>query len=221
MSLSLDEFVTKYNGKVVADGQCGNLVRAYWNEVDLTSPPSYPNSKDYWYNPVPGYDKVQAPQPGDIAIYDGHGVYTEGHSAIYYDGRVFEQNADPNGSPAHLYPRANTYLLGYLHKQGGDMPTISQEEYDDLKQWKATFQPITYSPLWAKAGGAGGSPKPDAHGNFTAIIEDDAKYADWVKGTPAWQASGADLTTLDVVKKGSGAGLDVKINGVQYVEKGK
>lgn len=117
--MTLDDFIAKYNGKVVADGQCGNLVRAYWNEVDHTTPPSYPNSKDYWFNPVPGYDKVQDPQPGDIAIYNGHGAYPEGHSAIYYDGRVFEQNADPDGSPAHLFKRNSPYLLGYLRKQGG------------------------------------------------------------------------------------------------------
>lgn len=119
--MTIDEFISKYNGKVVADGQCGNLVRAYWNEVDKTNPPSYENSKDYWFNPVPGYDKVSSPQQGNIAIYNGHGAFPEGHSAIYYDGRVFEQNADPDGSPAHLFNRSNTYLLGYLRKQGGSM----------------------------------------------------------------------------------------------------
>lgn len=119
--MNLNDFITKYDGKVVRGGQCGELVRQYWIDVDKTVPPSYPNSKDYWYNPVPGYDKVQDPRPGDIAIYDGHGAYTEGHSAIYVDGRVFEQNADPNGSPAHLYNRNNTYLLGYLRKQGESM----------------------------------------------------------------------------------------------------
>lgn len=120
--MTLEEFVTKYSGKKVGSGQCGDLVRAYWTEVDETTPPSYPNSKDYWFNDVPGYDKIKGelPQDGDIAIYDGHGVYTEGHSAIAVNGsQVFEQNADPDGSPAHIFNRANTYLLGYLRKQGG------------------------------------------------------------------------------------------------------
>lgn len=119
----LDQFITKYSGKVLGDGQCGTLVRQYWIEVDKTSPPSYVNSKDYWSNPVPGYDKITSnPQPGDIAIYNGHGVYTAGHSAIYAgNGQVFEQNADPDGSAAHLYNRANTYLLGYLRKEGEEM----------------------------------------------------------------------------------------------------
>lgn len=119
--MTLNEFITKYSGQKVRGGQCGELVRQYWIDVDNTTPPSYTNSKDYWFNPVPGYDKVSNPQPGDIAIYNGHGSFPEGHSAIYYDGRVFEQNADPDGSPAHLFNRANTYLLGYLRNQGGIM----------------------------------------------------------------------------------------------------
>lgn len=123
----LDQFIVRYNGKKVGDGQCGTLVRAYWNEVDKTVPPSYLNSKDYWFNPVPGYDKSPNPIPGAIAIYNGHGSYTEGHSAIYVgNGIVFEQNADPDGSPAHEFVRANTYLLGYLIKQGAQMITVDQ-----------------------------------------------------------------------------------------------
>lgn len=126
--MTLQEFVVKYDGKYVGDGQCGSLVRAYWNEVDKTSPPSYTNSKDYWFNPVPGYDKVASPLAGDIAIYDGHGSFVEGHSAIVYvDGRVFEQNADPDHSPAHLYNRATTYLLGYLHKQGQGVNVMTED----------------------------------------------------------------------------------------------
>lgn len=126
--MTLSEFINKYSGVVVGDGQCGTLVRQYWIEVDQTNPPSYPDSKDYWPNPVPGYDKLTSnPQPGDIAIYNGHDAFPEGHSAIYVDGRVFEQNADPDGSAAHLFNRANTYLLGYLRKQGENMnPTPAQ-----------------------------------------------------------------------------------------------
>lgn len=126
----MNPFITKYNGKHVGDGQCGTLVRQYWIEVDHTDPPSYPNSKDYWFNPVPGYDKITAnPQIGDTAIYNGHGAYFEGHSAIYAgNGEVFEQNADPDGSPAHLFTRSSTYLLGYLRKKG----TMTDQELHDL-----------------------------------------------------------------------------------------
>lgn len=137
--MTLEQFIAKYAGQRVGDGQCGTLVRAYWNEVDHTVPPSYINSKDYWSNPVPGYIKTQTSIPGAIAIYDGHGTFTEGHSAIYVNnGIVFEQNADPDGSPAHEYPRANTYLLGYLVKEDSvadnSKPTSTQvgEEFQAL-----------------------------------------------------------------------------------------
>lgn len=136
--MNLNEFVNKYNGKIVRNGQCGELVRQYWIDVDQTNPPSYPNSKDYWYNDVPGYDKVHDPQPGNIAIYDGHGPYTEGHSAIYYDGRVFEQNADPDHSPAHLFNRSNTYLLGYLRKKGTAMGRLATRD-DIVRGYGALF----------------------------------------------------------------------------------
>lgn len=116
--MTINEFIAKYTGQRVGDGQCGTLVRQYWIEVDQTNPPSYPDSKDYWFNPVPGYIKSSSPIPGAIAIYNGHGIYTEGHSAISLGGTmVFEQNADPDGSPAHQFNRANTYLLGYLIKE--------------------------------------------------------------------------------------------------------
>lgn len=144
--MTLQEFIQKYDGKVVADGQCGNLVRAFWNEVDLTQPPSYPNSKDYWFNPVPGYDKVQNPLPGDIAIYNGHGSYVEGHSAIYVgDGVVFEQNADPDGSPAHLFKRVSPYLLGYLRKQGQEEIPMPNDG-DIINAKRAATQVPNYQP---------------------------------------------------------------------------
>lgn len=137
--ITLEQFVPKYNGKKVGDGQCGTLVRQYWIEVDGTNPPSYLNSRDYWFNPVPGYDKIPKGQPiqdGDIGIYDGHGSYPEGHSDIRYKGQYFEQNADPDGSPAHLYPRADTYLLGHLRKQGSEEP---MGKWDNGKTYNLLF----------------------------------------------------------------------------------
>lgn len=142
--ITIGQFISNYDGKVVGDGECGTLVRRYWIEVDGTNPPGYDDSKDYWFNPVPGYDKItSAPQDGDIAVYNGHGPtlpdgslkYPEGHSAIYYDGVVFEQNADPDGSPAHLYPRANTYLLGYLRKQGQGVKGMTEKQAEDTLKY--------------------------------------------------------------------------------------
>lgn len=113
----MEDFISRYDGRVIGDGECGALVRQYWIEVDGFTPPSYPSAKNYWTNPVPGYVHTSSPKPGDIAVYDGHGVYTDGHIAVYVGGQVFEQNADPDGSPAHLFKRAETYLLGYLTKE--------------------------------------------------------------------------------------------------------
>lgn len=140
--MTLQDFINKYSGQYVRGGQCGELVRQYWIDVDQTTPPSYVNSKDYWFNPVPGYDKVATPQPGDIAIYNGHDAYPEGHSAIYVgNGQVFEQNADPNGSPAHLYTRTSPYLLGYLRKQGVQEDMATDKQIDD---WISLFHQEAY-----------------------------------------------------------------------------
>src|ERR1700749_1875004 len=119
--MTLQDFITKYNGQKIGDGECGTLVRQYAIEVQGVTPISYPSAKDYWFNPVPGYVQVSTPEEGDWAIYNAHGDYPDGHMAVYVDGQVFEQNADPDGSPAHLYNRANTYLLSYLRKEGNDM----------------------------------------------------------------------------------------------------
>ena len=203
--MDLNQFITKYNGKVVADGQCGNLVRAYWNEVDKTSPPSYPNSKDYWFNSVPGYERVSVPQPGDIAIYNGHGAYPEGHSAIYVDGRVFEQNADPDGSPAHLYNRQSPYLLGYLHKQSiikpGEETMVDRGGLETI--WTGF---LDRKPTDAEYKEYVGKDWPTVL--FTAITSQEYKnrYAKLVEYYGAWkreQDGGANQaqTKLDQIKK--------------------
>jgi len=74
---------------------------------------------DFENNPhmVKYFDRIPAgqQQPGDIVIYNGHGIYVEGHIAIYLgNGIVLEQNADPDGSLPHTYKRPDTYLLGAL-----------------------------------------------------------------------------------------------------------
>lgn len=125
--MTLEQFITKYAGQYIGDGQCGSLVRQYWNEVEHITPPSYPSAKDYWYNPAPPYTHTSTPQTGDIAVYDAHGAFPDGHIAVVSGNEVFEQNADPDGSPAHLFTRANTYLLGYLTKES-EMSTIGAEE---------------------------------------------------------------------------------------------
>ncbi len=134
--MTLDEFIAQYTNQVIGDGECGTLVRQYLIEVDGYTPPSHPSAKDYWTYGMPGYNKSSSPTPGCIVVYNGHGptlpdgtlAYPDGHIAVYVDGRVFEQNADPDGAAAHLFNRANTYLLGYLVKEQQPMnETISLE----------------------------------------------------------------------------------------------
>lgn len=122
--MTLEQFIATYNGKYALypgqpqslAGQCVQLVELYASHV-LNSPlPIYPDAKDYWTD-IPGFSKVFSPQPGDIGVYNGHDAFPQGHINIFVGGQWFEQNADPDGSPAHLAQRANTYLLGYLRKE--------------------------------------------------------------------------------------------------------
>lgn len=115
-------------------GQCVQSVMIKIKNVDGIEPPVYPNAKDYWFNGIPGYSVVTDDlQPGDIAVYNGHGGFPEGHIAVVSPRppEVFEQNADPDGSPMHFFTRANTYLLGHLRLKGADMPS-SQDIADGL-----------------------------------------------------------------------------------------
>lgn len=134
--MNLDQFIAQEKGKKhlipgqseVYRGQCVQLIGIYLETFGIELP-VHPNAKDYWTYGIPGFDRVSAPEPGDIAVYDGHGAFPEGHIAICANnGWVFEENADPDDSPAHLASRSNTYLLGYLRK-GEDMGRI-----EDLEQ---------------------------------------------------------------------------------------
>lgn len=127
--MSIDDFIAKYSGQKtlipgqpeIYRGECVQLVGLYVNEVDNMPFPAYPSAKNYWFNGIDGYDKIPTGQEtrGDIVVYDGHGMYVDGHIAISMgDGQVFEQNADPDHSPAHISSRSRTYLLGSLRKKG-------------------------------------------------------------------------------------------------------
>jgi hypothetical protein len=123
--MTLQDFINQNSGKKIGSGQCGDLVDAYLVDV-FNNHTSYATALDYWTNGIPGFVVAPQPEPGDIACYNAHPGFPAGHIAIYAgNGEVFEQNADPDGSPAHLYPRANTYLLGYL--RGGNMITKDDE----------------------------------------------------------------------------------------------
>lgn len=112
----------------VLRGQCVQLVEDYAVKVLGAPLPVLTNAKDYW-KALPGYTqiaKTSPPQVGDIGVYDGHPNFPQGHINFYAgSGQFFEQNADPDGSPAHLAARASTYLLGYQRK--GNMIKITKE----------------------------------------------------------------------------------------------
>lgn len=138
--MSLNDFIAANNGKPVDvdhayGAQCWDLVEAYAEQVlgtpkepwAITLGPEQA-AKEAWTvfdgHMLRNFDRIPAgqEQKGDISVYGPHGLYTEGHIAICIgNGQVFEQNADPDHSPAHVSTRATTYLLGSLRKKGGNV----------------------------------------------------------------------------------------------------
>lgn len=75
---------------------------------------------DKYFVKIPAGQQVR----GDANVYGIHPFGPEGHVNIDLgNGQVFEQNADPDGSPAHIATRATNYLLGSLRFKGANMPT--------------------------------------------------------------------------------------------------
>lgn len=91
------------------------------------------------------FDKVPAGQQrkGDIGVYAGRPGYEEGHILIFINSNnaVFEENADPDGSPAHVYTnRSATYLLGVLRlKKEDDMGATPDMNGGDMVNVWNTF----------------------------------------------------------------------------------
>lgn len=113
--MTIDQFISQTTQRV-GTGQCGELVDL-WLVEGYDNHTEYATALQYWQNGIPGFVITSNPQPGDIACYNAHPGFPDGHIAIYAgNGEVFEQNADPDGSAPHLFARANTYLLGYLTK---------------------------------------------------------------------------------------------------------
>lgn len=143
--MTIDEFVAANNGKFIDvdhyyGAQCWDLVELYAEQVlgipkepwAITLGPEGA-AKEAWKvfdaHMQRYFDKIPKgqEQKGDIPVYDGHGAFPEGHIAISLGGgQVFEENADPNGSPAHVYPRATTYLLGSLRKKGSGVMNFEE-----------------------------------------------------------------------------------------------
>lgn len=197
--ITLDQFVTA-NTNVPVDvdheygAQCWDLVELYAEQVlglhqnpwaiTLNGSAIYPagDAKNAWLcfsdNPQlqENFDQIPVGQEqrGDILVYNGHGVYTEGHIAICLgNGQVFEQNADPDGSNAHVYSRANTYLLGALRLMKG-IDMINNQADADLV-FAATLHTIDESASKSIIG-----------------LEFD-KALQNIEGTPEWKAQDSVL----------------------------
>lgn len=135
-------------------GQCWDLVelfaercgvpKAPWAitlNTDGSQPAGYAKNAWLYFDSNPNLQQhfTQIPagqqQKGDITVYNGHPGFEEGHIAVSLGGTaVFEENADPDGAPAHVYTnRSSTYLLGALRLSGGIMAdTVPKADFDTV-----------------------------------------------------------------------------------------
>lgn len=130
--MTLDEFLTKYDGKEVDwdaqfGNQCKDLFSAYNTEVVGCPFYVFGNANELWDNAPPEYyTQTQTPQKGDVVIW-GTGIGAYGHVAIFnsYSGSgfiSFDQNF-PIGSPCHYQYHNYSHVIGYLRPKGVNMGT--------------------------------------------------------------------------------------------------
>lgn len=188
--MTLQDFVATYNNQPIDvdreyGDQCWDLVELYAEEVlnipkgpwaiTLNSDGSEDSgqAKNAWLyfdnnpNLVEHFDKVPAgqEQAGDIMVDAAHPYDPEGHIYICLgDGMVFEQNANPDGSPAHTYARPRTYLLGSLRVKENDM-TMTE----------ADARAVLYLNGWTDQDIKNANPIPDmvgrTLGDFVAYVQ--------------------------------------------------
>lgn len=170
-------------------------------------------ARDLWETPtallLTFYDKVSGPpQLYDIGVWGiNEGKY--GDTQIYWgNNQQFGQYGTPVFLPAEIRP-LNASPLGYLRLKENSMPIVNpdgspatQAGYNDLLKWKAIGQQLSYSRIYPAMGGSSGNPDADP-AQVQPIINDLESYGDFVKGSPAWQSNGGDLTKLEVVAKGT------------------
>ena len=87
-------WVRSLNGQPVGNGECVELIKAYYSYLGQTSPGG--NGADYSWNQLPaGWHRLQnaQPQKGDILVYSGNAANKYGHVAIYEsDYSTWHQN---------------------------------------------------------------------------------------------------------------------------------
>lgn len=93
--MTLDEFVSKYNGTTVGDGQCVSLIKKYELEVLGITPVAVGNAHEYYdnyeneeflYTNYNRYENngVNIPQSGDLIVWSTAVGGGAGHIAIAY-----------------------------------------------------------------------------------------------------------------------------------------
>ena len=132
--MTLQEFVSKYNGTRVGDGQCVALVKQYEQEVLGLTPQAVGNAHDYYdnfynqpflYNNFDRYtyNGTNLPSNGDIIVWSTAVGGGYGHIAIVYQNVTssnfvsFDQNWN---TPLRCKIENHTYrnILGWLRKKG-------------------------------------------------------------------------------------------------------
>ena len=97
-------WVKSLEGQPVGNGECVELIKAYYSYLGQTSPGG--NGADYSWNQLPaGWHRLQnvQPQKGDILVYGGNGEKPYGHVAIYEsDYSTWHQNFASQRKVVHV-----------------------------------------------------------------------------------------------------------------------
>lgn len=139
--MSLDEFITKYNGEYVevsgptAPNQCVDLGNAYIREVLNLPIIEWTNAIDFPQRAGDKYDWIlntptNIPVRGDLVIF--YGVY--GHISIFLEGDVnefwsFDQNF-PQGSFCTVEKHKYDQVKGWLHPKQLNKPSEENLNWD-------------------------------------------------------------------------------------------
>lgn len=139
--MTLQEFVTKYDGKAVDwdknyGPQCVDLYRQYVHEVlEIPQSPAVPGAKDIWTTYLPQYFEritntpTGVPEPGDVVIW-GTDLGQYGHVSIFLSGGTtrftsFDQNY-PVGSLCHKQTHNYAGVLGWLRFKGDNLTELQE-----------------------------------------------------------------------------------------------
>ena len=173
--MTLDEWATDVNGRVIGSGQCVALVEDYAQRVcgtgqistDGTEHPGY--AREMWHNgPAAGYAQHspnEPAMPGWIAVWEFGFKYTPlSHVAVVLnDGGTNVQCMTQNPGAAHTMGIPKIGLLGYLSPGGGG-GTIStaaniqtagnviSDANNFLSVWPKVSNWVTNSHNWQRIG---------------------------------------------------------------------